>query len=422
MARVYVESYGCTMNHGEARTLMEMLRRRGHALVSRPEHADYIVVFTCTVVDYTEKKILKRLKELSNLKGELIIAGCMAAAQRRALMEKFPGVILFPPTYYPYIVDYIERKRIMEKLSFIEKARIPRPVDVVVTIPIAEGCNQDCSYCITKLARGRVVRSYSIDALVEDIREVVRSGAREIRLSAQDTAVYGIDKGYTLIDLLKEIIRIPGDFMVRVGMMNPHNAIKILDELIEVYKDRKLYKFIHVPVQSGSARILRLMKREHGILEYVKIVNTFRANFEHSTIATDVIVAFPGETLRDFLDTYRLIERTRPNVVNITRFSPRPMTEAYYMKNRVPGWIAKERSSMLARLAKNISLEENLKLIGYRTQILINEIGKGRTLMGRDIAYRPIVIRNVNRKVAIGSWVNVEIVEARETYLVAEII
>ena len=421
MARVYVESYGCTMNHGEARNLMELLKRKGHILVSRPEHADYIVVFTCTVVDYTEKKILKRLKELAKLKGELIISGCMAAAQRKMLMELFPESKLFPPTYYPYIVDYIERGTLEDTLKFIEKVHMPRPVDVVVTIPIAEGCNQDCTYCITKLARGKVVRSYSIDALVEDIKEVVRSGAREIRLSAQDTAVYGIDKGYTLVDLLREVVKIPGDFMVRVGMMNPHNAIKILDGLIDVYKDEKIYKFIHVPVQSGSLKILRLMNRGHGILEYVTIVNTFRTTFEHSTIATDVIVAFPGETIRDFLDTYRLIERTRPNIVNITRFSPRPMTEASNMDGRVPGWVAKERSSMLARLAKNISLEENLKLIGSRIKVLINEIGKNETLIGRDKAYRPVVIKNVNRKVMLGSWVNVDIVDAKETYLVAEL-
>ncbi len=421
MGRIYVESYGCTMNHGEARTFIEMIRRRGHIIVSRPEYADFIVVFTCTVVDYTEKKILKRLKELEKFKGELIIAGCMAAAQRKMLMETFPNTKLFAPTYYPYIVEYID-KGILISGKYVDKVRIPRPIDVIVTVPIAEGCNQDCAYCITKLARGRIVRSYPIDALVEDIKELVKNGVKEIRLSAQDTAVYGIDKGYNLVDLLREIVKIPGDFMIRVGMMNPQNAIGLIEDLIETFKSPKIYKFLHVPVQSGSERVLKLMKRGHGVLEYVHIVNLFRSFFEHSTISTDIIVGYPGETLRDFLESYRLIERTRPNIVNITRFSPRPFTEAAKLKNRVPGWIAKERSSILAKLAKNISLEENRKLVGKRVKALVNEVGKDKTLVARDNAYKPIIIRDVHRKVSLGSYLKIEIVEARETYLIGEII
>ena len=421
MARVYVESYGCTMNHGEARTFIEMIRRRGHSIVSRPEHADFIVVFTCTVVDYTEKKILKRLKELEKLRGGLIITGCMAAAQRKMLMEIFPEAILFAPTYYPYIVEYIDRGVIITR-KYMDKVRIPRPTDVIVTVPIAEGCNQDCAYCITKIARGRVVRSYPIDDLVEDVKELVKSGMREIRLSSQDTAVYGIDKGYTLVDLLREIVRIPGKFKVRVGMMNPQNAIGFIEDLVDVFKDQKIYKFLHVPVQSGSERILRLMNRSHGVFEYVHIVNLFRSSFDYSTISTDIIVGYPGETLRDFLDSYRLIERTRPNIVNITRFSPRPFTEAAKLKNNVPGWIAKERSSILAKLAKNISLEENRKLVGKRVKAMVNEIGKDKTLIARDDAYRPIVVKNVDRKVLLGSYQKIEITEAKETYLIGEII
>ncbi len=412
MTKVYVESYGCTMNHGEAENLKAIFVSRGYELVQKPELSDVIVVFTCTVIGYTERKIKKRLRELSKLGKKLVITGCMAAVHRKELKEEFPDAILVPPTFYIFIPELIEGKEV--KLRYVPKADLPKLPSVICTIPIGEGCNQDCSYCVTKIARGRIVRSYPMELILRDVRRAVSLGAKEIRLSSQDTAVYGTDLGYSLADLIKEITKIPGNFKVRVGMMNPHNAIKIWDELLDAFSSEKVYKFLHIPVQSGSERILKRMKRGHGRAEYIYIVNSFRSNFEKSTISTDIIVGFPGESDEDFRESYRLIERTRPNIVNITRFSPRPYTEAARMENQIPGWLSKARSSVLASLVRRIGFEENSKRIGETTWALITERGKGSSVVARDESYRPIVIEG---EYDLGEEIEVEITGATSTYL-----
>ncbi len=413
MLRVYVESYGCTMNHGEAENLKALLVSRGHKLVERPEVADVIVVFTCTVIKYTERKIRKRLRELYMLRKKVVITGCMAAIHRKELKEEFPDAVLVPPTFYVFIPDLIEGKEV--EFRYVPKADLPKLPSVICTIPIGEGCNQDCSYCVTKIARGKIVRSYPIDLILKDVRRAVSLGAKEIRLSSQDTAVYGVDQGYSLADLLNEISKIPGDFKVRVGMMNPHNAVRIWDELLDAFSSNKIYKFLHIPVQSGSEKILKAMKRGHGRREYIYIVNSFREEFKRSTISTDIIVGFPGESDEDFRESYRLIERTRPNIVNITRFSPRPYTEAAQMRNKVPGWLSKARSSILAALAKRIGLEENEKRVGETCWAIVTERGKGNSVVARDESYRPIVIEE---EYDLGEEVEVKLTKATPTYLI----
>ncbi len=181
------------------------------------------------------------------------------------------------------------------------------PVNRIVGIvPINYGCLGSCSYCCVLFARGRL-RSYRIDELVERIKCDLASGVKEVWLTSQDTACYGKDIAVSLADLLREVCRVEGEFFVRVGMMTPNYALEILDDLIQAYKDEKVFKFLHLPVQSGDDEVLRLMNRLYSVEDFRRIVNSFREKIPEITLATDVICGFPGESKEAFQQTVELI-------------------------------------------------------------------------------------------------------------------
>jgi MiaB/RimO family radical SAM methylthiotransferase len=255
--------------------------------------------------------------------------------------------------------------------------------------------------------------------ITRSVKNVLSDGYKEIRLSSQDTAAYGDDIDDKLPNLLKNICEIEGEFRIRVGMMNPQNALSNLDDLIDVYKNEKNYKFIHIPVQSGSKKILQIMGRKYTVSDFFKVVDGFRKHFPDITISTDVIVGFPNESDSDFEGTVDLVRKLKPNILNITRFSPRPNTEAMKMDNQVPSRIAKDRSRKLTKMHLDISRKINEKFVDEKKRILVAEFGKNNTLMGRTENYLPVVIDN---NVEICDFVDVKIVEAMDTYLKGKVL
>ncbi len=218
-------------------------------------------------------------------------------------------------------------------------------------------------------------------------------GTKEILVTSQDTAAYGMDGNDRLPDLLKAICDLPGDFRVRVGMMNPDNLSEILDGTVEAYRHPKVYRFLHLPVQSGSDRVIGEMGRAYSSQAYMDMVGRMRSSLPDLTLSTDVITGFPGETEDDHRMTVGMMERLRPNIINVTRFSRRPGTVADLMKGQVPGWVSKERSRELTRLRFRISSEINASKVGRTYSVLIDEKGKGNSVMARTDDYLPVVIK-----------------------------
>jgi MiaB-like tRNA modifying enzyme len=281
---------------------------------------------------------------------------------------------------------------------------------------ISEGCIGNCAYCAVKLAKGNLY-SYSLEEIIRNIQLDLKKGSKEIWLTSQDNAIYGLDtpnREYQLPLLLSQVLELKNRFYLRLGMMNPSSLKNILEEVLKFYKDKKMFKFIHIPIQSGSNKILKLMHRPYNSLDFIKIVDKIRTNFPEMTISTDIIVGFPGETDKDFQETLNLIKATRPNIVNVSRFWAMKGTEAFKLreKNSVSIEVVSKRIKKLKEICDQIALENNKPYIGKEFEILIDEKSKRGNLIGRTENYKQVLLPLSERKIKIGDKIKVKIVNA----------
>ncbi len=399
--KVYFEAYGCSQNIAET----GMLARSIGEIVNSPENADIIVIGTCVVIEHTENRMLRRIDELKKYGKKMVIYGCLPSARGELLPNDVTAVRTWEFENANKVLGIVK-----SPLGEIHT------MDSVATIPIANGCLGSCTYCITRIARGRI-KSRRPEWIVETVQKAVQKGIREIRLSAQDTAAYGRDINTTLPELLEKIVNIKGEFRVRVGMMEPRETLGILDDLVSLYSNEKIYKFLHLPVQSGDDEILKRMNRGYTVDEFIHILREFRNRFPDMTISTDIIVGFPGESDESFKNTLTTIKLIEPDILNITRFSPRPKTPAYGWRrpstNDVKKW-----SKRLGEEHMRIIERKNRKFIGRTLHVLVPQRGKRGGYLGRTDNYRPVILHNVE----IGKFYVAKIVQSTPTHLLGEII
>jgi threonylcarbamoyladenosine tRNA methylthiotransferase CDKAL1 len=356
--KVYFETYGCTANQADE-LVMRSLLKNDFEFTEKIENADIIIMLTCGVKGSTENKILARIETIKNKfpKKKVILAGCLTKIIPKKLQKMFPDYSMIGPDEVSEILEIAKKVANGEKVIKLDSKRtlrciLPTVVKEVQPIVISSGCLNACSYCATKFAKGSV-KSYPIECIVNAVRYAVEHGAKKILLTATDTSVYGFDMGTNLAELLKKVVKIPGDFKIRVGMMNPQHIKPFLDELIEIYKNPKIIKFVHIPVQAGSNKVLKDMRRGYTVEEFKEIVKKFRKEIPGITISTDIICGFPTETEKDFEETVKLIKEVKPEVMNISKFYPRPNTEAKKMK-QLPTKVIKERSRRLSEIYRQI--------------------------------------------------------------------
>jgi len=415
--KVYLETYGCTANKSDASLIQGLLKKEHHELVEKLDETDVVILLTCTVIGTTEQRMLSRLREFKKIGKKIVVAGCMASVQPELIKSIIPDAKLLPPRYSHHILDILNDKKTLFTMK--NKTQVPKYFDdLVAPISIAEGCMFSCSYCITSPARGGLT-SYPSKEIVQDVCSALRQGCKEIQLTAQDTASYGLDTNSNLGELLSTLHRVEGSYRIRVGMMNPYTTLKNLDSIIQGFDNPKIYKFLHLPVQSGDDDMLKKMDRKYKVEDFLKIVKKFRDKYPDITISTDVIVGFPTETDEQFQNTTELLKKVKPDITNITRYSARPGTKAKTMHGRIKTEVAKERSKMLTKIYKHISLENNLKHIKRKYTTLVTEKGKNNTFVGRTENYKPIVIKE---KVTVGNFITVVVTDAEPTYLVGKLI
>ncbi|WP_297521575.1 tRNA (N(6)-L-threonylcarbamoyladenosine(37)-C(2))-methylthiotransferase [Thermococcus sp.] len=419
MVRVYVESYGCTRNRADGEIMEAILLRAGYELAETPESADYVVVNTCAVKDPTEHKMARRIRELIDSGKKVIATGCLVHVNPGVIDKRVSGMLgVKSIDRIAEAIDVAEkggklvsvegwRERSIDKL---ELPRLWKP-GVSFVVPISEGCLNACTYCATRFARG-VLKSYRPELVVKWVKEALARGYREIQLSSEDTGCYGFDIGTNLARLLDEITAIEGDFRIRVGMMNPNHVLKFLDELIDAYRNEKVYKFLHLPVQSGDNEILRRMGRNYTVEEFEEIVREFRRKVPGLNLNTDIIVGFPGESDEAFQNTAELVKRVRPDKINVSRYSPRPGTIAAKWK-QLPGWKVKERSRLLHRLRLRIAYEINKAYVGKTVEVLVHGPGKKGGIEGRSFNYKEIILDSGKA----GNIVKASVTRAGSTYL-----
>ncbi len=437
MMRVYVETYGCWLNKADSMIMITLLRRRGLEVVSSVENADIIILNTCAVRGDSEIRQLKRMKDLySKFPDKIyIIAGCLAKVRISEIRRIFEGkCIIVDPNNVENIDMIIEYAIRREYRIFISEDRpmrvlpefLPEVSGHIHVIPLQVGCLCSCTFCVTKYARdvkGKV-KSYPIDLIVENVRRAVSRGAREIYLTGQDVSCYGFDKDYTLVDLLerllKEIDR--DDIFIRIGMSEPESFSRIVDQLLDIVKrDRRIFKYFHLPVQSGSNRILKLMRRKYTVEEYVELIRKIRREIPYATVVTDMIVGFPGESEEDFELSLKLIRELEFDKVHVARYSPRPFTEAELMECQVPDRVKKNRSRRMVEVANEVSLKRNRLYICGRWRGIVSSLDqKGKGVIVRLENYKPVIVGESDRGL-LSAIVTVHVRDATPINLIGEI-
>jgi len=413
------KTYGCKMNQADSE-LMRGILSDNHEESSEKD-ADLIILNTCGVVEKTERKILKEAVESKKKGKKIIISGCLPLISFEECREVADG--LLGPSNVSSI-DLLIEKILQNKKEFIvekeniDKAEIcsnKKRVDketCSAIVSVAEGCIGSCSYCATRFAR-KELNSFDKENIVKEIKGVLASGFKEIQLTSQDLSVYGMEKGRQMLpDLIKDISQIEGDFKVKLGMMNPGQARRMMEELLSSYESDKLYKFIHLPLQSGDDGLLKKMNRGYTVSDFVDVVKNFRKKFKETIVATDIIVGHPLETEESFKKTVEVIKKIQPEIVHIFKFSKRKGTPDFNLKD-LPDRIKKDRSRILSELFEKYNLEKNKKYKGKKLNVLIIEKRKGKYLARTDSG-RAVVLEEGK----LGERINVRINDYKWNYLI----
>jgi MiaB-like tRNA modifying enzyme len=410
-----MQSHGCTANLVESQSMMGLLSEAGFKLVDDPEYAEVNIVNICTVKGNAVP--LKEIKDLTAHypNSKMVVTGCITRDIIRHIREINENVSLVNTHNIHRIVDAVEESlqgNVLEALTQERPLKVSLPKiktnKVVGIVPIASGCADHCAYCSVKLIKGDIF-SYPESHIVKEVEKAVAEGCKEIWLTSQDNGTYGLDKdGRKLHVLLNTILKeVQGDYKVRLGMLNPRHVLPILDDLIQIFQDERMFKFLHIPAESGNNEILGKMHRKYNVHDYKQIVETFRRYVPNITIASDLIVGFPTETELQFQDSLHLLQDVKFDVLNIARYSPRPGTLGARMEGSISSNVKKERSKEVTELFERIAFEQNRKWIGWEGKIILDEKGKDGTLLGRNYAYKQVVLPRAEYKLGDELYVKI---------------
>jgi len=417
---IYIETYGCQMNVADTELIKTILNRAGHKVVENPEEANIFFMNTCSIRENAENKIIHRLdniKPLKQKKDQFIVGilGCMAEKVRDNFIKNYPIVdIVVGPDEYRNLPQYIDKalqggKGIGVKLSRVETYDdiIPtRDNNLLAQISIMRGCDKFCSYCVVPFTRGRE-RSRNFDSIINEIKHLAEQGYKEVTLLGQNVNSYRFeDKDFA--DLLEAAAVAAPKMRIRYTTSHP---IDLSDKLLEVMaKYANICKYLHLPVQSGSNRILQLMNREYNIEHYLRIIEKAKTLMPDIAISTDIIAGFCTETDEDHQATLDLMNTVKYDGAYMFKYSPRENTKAYKMVDDVPDNIKTRRLQEIIDLQQKHSLENNQKLVGQKQIILVEDFSKksNNYVIGRTDNNKSTIVE-LNGSIKFGDLIEVEI-------------
>jgi len=397
MNRVYIKTYGCQMNERDSEAVAAMLRNRGYSIVNNEHDADVVLLNTCAVRDKAEQKALGKTGYLlkrkeSNPRFVVGIMGCMAQNRRETVLDRLPDLDLLAGTHkFHRIPDHLDhiiasmngqgpRATTVVDLDEEEGAHnkirdhISGVRQVSAFVSIMQGCNMNCSFCIVPKTRGSE-RCRSIEDIVDEVRELTAQGTREVTLLGQIVNSYGRreipirDKKSPFVQLLAAVNAVDG--IERIRFTSPHPS-GFKQDLVEAYGELgKLCEYVHLPVQSGSDRILKAMNRPYTSKRYLEIIDALRLVRPDMHFSTDVIVGFPGETDEDFEATRKLFAGVGFDMAYIFKYSARSGTPAAQLENQVSDEIKEARNQILLETLAQSSLRRNQSLVGSAQEILV---------------------------------------------------
>lgn len=434
-------TYGCSYNQEDTDIMQSIVKSDiRFILVDNPKDSDIVVINGCVVKNPTENKIKAIIKKLSLENKKIIIAGCFGQINSKdytnytligtnsidKIILAIESVIQNKNEHF-ISLDKIDKSKLLNNYFSQKEIDLKKNnIKTIQIIPISEGCLGNCTYCATKFARLNLKSSNAEDILAI-FNNSLKNGIKEFWLTSQDVGCYGYDINTNIIELLKKIISKFKDkeFYIRLGMINP-NYVKIyLKELIDILKDNHMFKFIHIPIQSGSDNVLKIMNRHYTLKDFELVVSELKLNVPNITISTDVIVGFPYESEFDFKLTYDLVKKYEFDVLNISRFWPKKNTLAEKMF-QLDNKIIMERSKKLNDLFSKIKLKNSKKWIDYKGIVYFDELGKNssrdskiKDYIGRNIFYKIIVVKSKDN--LLGKSCGVEIIDAEKHFLIGKI-
>lgn len=423
MTTFHILTAGCSANQADSEQMAGLLKQAKFELVETIEAADVVVFNTCTVKTPSETAFFFQLEQFKKEHPYKIpiIAGCIPQSDR----AKLRGYSLIGTKQIHYIVQVVEEALHDNVLQLLNNDEMPplnlprvRKNPIVEILPINRGCLGACTFCKTKKARGTLV-SYPVAEIVEVAKKAVAEGVQEIWLTSQDTFCYGFDLGTDLPTLLEQLVQIPGDFKIRIGMGNPDHMPKIGARLVEAYRNQKIFKFLHLPLQAGHDETLKAMHRRYTVEEYLQTINLFKREIPEINIMTDIIVGYPTETEDHYWGTLEVVRKTTPDSINISRFWPRPDTQAADLPE-LPGEVVKHRSRVLTDIFHNVSKLQNERWLDWKGEIIVDEKGKEeKQWIGRNSSYKQIIVEGDYK---LGDKLQVQIVKAEMFDLRAKVV
>lgn len=419
-SRIYIETYGCQMNLADTEIVLGILKDDGYEITHEISRADVVLLNTCSVRDNAEQRIYGRLGNINSLKNvnpNLVVGilGCMAERLRQDLVEEKKIVdLVVGPDEYRRLPEYINiafngNKGIGIKLSRTETYDdiIPfREDGLQAWLSVMRGCDKFCSFCVVPFTRGRE-RSRSLESIISEVKQLSSRGFKEVTLLGQNVNSYN-DNGTDFADLLIAVTSVDPSIRIRFTTSHPQD---LSDKLLYTIAEHPgLCNYIHLPVQSGSNRILELMNRTYSIEHYLNIIEKAKKIIPGVSFSTDIISGFPSETYEDHLMTLYVMLIVRYDGAYMFKYSPREGTKAFKMEDDVPEEVKAKRLQEIIDLQQKISYEKNQELIGNEETILVEGFSKksDQFLSGRTDTNKVVIIP-INPNIREGDYVNVEI-------------
>ncbi len=441
----WITTFGCQMNKADSERMAGILENIGYTKAIDELHADLVLYNTCTIRDNAEQKVYsylgkqaKRKHKIPELK--LIIAGCLAQQEGESLLRKVPELdLVMGPQHVNNLENLLAKVDLGNQVLATEETFISEDItnarresSICGWVNIIYGCNERCSYCVVPSVRGKEQSRFP-NAIKEEIKSLAKNNFKEITLLGQNIDAYGRDlpssniegrRENSLTDLLNYIHDIKGIKRIRFATSHPRYFSERL--IRTCFELDKVCEHFHIPFQSGNNEILKLMARGYTVDKYKKIIDNIRSLMPHASITADAIVAFPGETEKQYRDTLQLISDIEFDLVNTAAYSPRPNTPAALWNNQVPERIKKERLNELNYLVEQTSRKRNNRYLNKKENILIEGFNPkdSNQLMGRTRTNRLTFVeinQNDNLEKFIGKEIDVNIEEIRSFSLTGKI-
>jgi tRNA-2-methylthio-N6-dimethylallyladenosine synthase len=423
MAKLHVITYGCQMNEYDSERVAGLLREHRYELTDRPADADLILVNTCAIREKAEDKVFSKLGELRALKASkpgllLGVMGCMAQLQQEVVQRRAPYVdLVFGSAAVSRVAELVERarrERVLEtgEAPLVKITQRPPGADrVKAFVTVMEGCEKHCTFCVVPRTRGRE-RSHAPEAIVAEVRELVAEGCREVTLLGQTVNAYGRDltPPTDLPELLHRVNDVDGLARIRFTTSNPYN---LTPRMVAAMRDvPKVCEWFHLPLQSGSDRVLERMNRGYTRARYLELIEDLRAAVPEIALSTDLIVGFPGETEADFEATLAMVERVQYDNVFAFRYSRRPGTAAAGMPEQVPEPVKADRNRRLLEVVQGVTAARAARLAGRVVEVLVDGVARRNPgeLSGRTRCNRVVNFPGLGRA-AVGDVVHARITE-----------